>query len=132
MNSNIDFRLRLAAEVHAGEVVPIALAVTNTGDATIELYLRGRTIAFDVIVQSEAGAVVWQRLSGEIIPAILQLKALPAGESLILTTRWDQRTQSGVPVPAGTYSVRGLLLTDGEPMQTPVVTLHIRASPVFH
>jgi len=110
---SLDFRLDLPTDVRAGDTVPIVLRLENRTARPLELYLRGRTIAFDVIVAREGGQVVWQRLEGEIVPAILQLRVLARGEVLELRTAWDQRTRAGRPAVAGRYVVRGMLLTDG-------------------
>jgi hypothetical protein len=121
-------RLRLDApsEARAGVRVQVTLRVENAGDRPLDLYLRGRTIAFDVVVARDDGTVVWRRLDGEIIPAIIQLKTLAPREVFELRAEWDQRTNRGRPVAAGLYSVRGLLLTDAQmPLETPAVELRI-------
>ena len=117
--------LVIPTQVRSGERVPITLRAENIGARPLELYLRGRTIAFDVVVTREGGEVVWRRLEGEVIPAILRLEVLAPGQVLELRAEWDQRTNDGVPVGGGSYVVRGLLLTDAEPWETPPATLRI-------
>jgi hypothetical protein len=69
--------------------------------------------------------VVWRRLAGEVIPAVVQLRTLAPGEVLELRAEWDGRPARGAPAP-GDYWVRGLLLTDGpEPLATPAAGLRI-------
>jgi hypothetical protein len=100
--------------------------VTNAGSEPFALYLRGRTITFDVTVVRVGGPVVWRRLEGATIPAILQVKTLAPGEDLRLAERWPQRTNGGEPVGPGDYEVRGTLPTDArEPLATPTATLRI-------
>jgi hypothetical protein len=121
-------RLRLVApnEIRAGETLPLTLRAENTADRPLDLYLRGRSIAFDVIVTRADGAVVWRRLEGEIIPAIIQLRTLAPREVMELRADWNQRTSRGRQVGAGLYSVRGVLLTDGPtPLQTDAIALRI-------
>ena len=90
------------------------------------LYLRGRTIAFDIVVAREDGTVVWRRLEGQVVPAIIQVKELASGEVVELRGEWNQRTARGRPVGAGLYSVRGELLTDTPlPLATAPVQLRI-------
>jgi hypothetical protein len=113
------------SEVRAGETVPITLRAVNTSDRPLDLYLRGRTIAFDVIVASAGGDTVWRRLEGEIIPAILQLKTLAPRETLELSAEWDQRDNRGRRVSTGVYSVRALLLTDSAPLATDAAELRV-------
>jgi hypothetical protein len=121
--------LRLSVDVRpvagVGELIPISLHIENTTDRTLDLYLRGRTIAFDLIVTDAAGGVVWRRLEGEIIPAILRIEPLPASESLNFEAVWDQRTNAGEPVEPGVYTVHGELLTEADPLVTPPEAIQI-------
>ena len=118
-------RLDVPERVRAGEPVAVVIRVENVGDSPLELYLRGRTIAFDVIVSSAAGLPVWRRLYGEIVPAILRLETMAPGATLELVHGWDQRTNEGDAVAPGVYGVRGELLTDAEPLVTPASVLVI-------
>jgi hypothetical protein len=114
------------AEVRVGEPVPITLRLENVGDRPLDLYLRGRTIAFDVVVRRDDGSVVWQRLEGEIIPAIIQQVSIGARETFELRTEWDQRTGTGLPVESGRYFVQALLPTDEQdPLTSQLIRLHI-------
>ena len=121
-------RLTIAvpAAARVGEHVPICLRVENLGAGAVDLYLRGRSIAFDVIVERPDGEVVWRRLDGEIIEAIVQLRSLDAGEMLTLEAHWDQRTAAGLRAPPGDYRVRGLLPTDApDALETERAPLHL-------
>lgn len=113
-------------EVGSGERVPIVLRARNTGEVPLELYLRGRTIAFDIVVARDDGAVVWQRLRSQTIPAILRVETLAPGQSLELSADWDQRTNDGKAAPSGRYAVQGILPTDApEPLKTAPAALRI-------
>jgi len=106
--------------------VSITLRVQNITERPLDLYLRGRTIAFDIVVTREDGSVAWRRLQDEIIPAIIQLRTLAPGETLELRAEWNQRANTGDQVGPGTYMVQSFLLTDGpEPLQSPAVALRI-------
>lgn len=115
----------LPAEAHAGRAVPITLRLDNRAGTALDLYLRGRTPTFDVEVADPAGAVVWRRLENEIIPAIVQLLTLAPGERFEIGMTWDQKAKGGRPVAPGAYTVRGLLLVEGRPLETPPVPLRI-------
>jgi len=106
--------------VAVGAPVPITLRIANTAERPIELHLQGRTIVFDLTVRRGA-AVVWRRLEGESVPAILQIRMLAPGEVLELKETWDQRDNTGTQVGLGEYRVTGVLPTDAAP---------IRAGPV--
>ena len=101
-----------------GAPVPITLRIANTGERPIELHLQGRTIVFDLTVRRGA-AVVWRRLEGESVPAILQIRMLAPGEVLELKETWDQQ------VGPGAYSVSGEIPTDGAPLRAGPVPLTI-------
>jgi hypothetical protein len=111
--------------VLAGEPVRIVLRATNDGAGPLELYLLGRSVTFDITVAGTDGAVVWRRLEGQIVPAILQIRFLAPGESLELEHAWDQRTNRGEFVGAGTYTVTGVIPTDSQPLRTPTAPLRI-------
>jgi hypothetical protein len=119
-------RISLTApeSVTLGSIVPIVIHLENVGEAPLELYLRGRTIAYDIVIEDATGEVVWRRLEGEIIPGIIQIKVLDSGEVLELSHDWDQRTNRGDLVEPGSYTVRGSVLTDSpEPMVSPTKPL---------
>jgi len=122
---SLRLELVLPDRVRAGEPVPIKLHVQNQTQRTLDLYLRGRTITFDVVVARLAGEVVWQRLEDEIIPAIVHLRSFAPAERLELETVWDQRTKQRRLVKPGDYTARGLLLVEGDPLETPLVPFSI-------
>lgn len=108
----------------AGQPVPVTLRISNTGDRPIDLYLQGRPVAFDLVVQ-RGSEVVWRRLEGETVSAILQIRRLGPGEVLDLTEAWKQEDSAGRPVAPGDYTVSGSVLTDREPLRAPPAHLRI-------
>jgi hypothetical protein len=118
--------LEVPSEVPAGAPVPLTLRVTNPTDRLLTLYLRGRPVAFDVVVAQTDGTVVWRRLAGAVITMVLQVRTLARGETLELKDTWKQTTKTGTRVRPGEYLVTGELLTDGpRPLVTPSVPLRI-------
>ena len=111
--------------VRTGEPVPITVRATNQGTAPATLYLRGRPIAFDVIVTDARGKVVWQRLKGATISMVLQVRELKPGDSLTLEDVWPQHTNAGAVVEPGDYHLKAQLLTDTEPLESASVPLRI-------
>ena len=122
---SLGLELVLPPRARAGEPVPITLRVENRTQRPLDLYLRGRTVTFDVIVARPSGAVVWRRLEDEIIPAIIHLRTLAPAERLEREAQWNQRTKDGTLVEAGEYTARGLLLVESDPLETPSVPLRI-------
>jgi intracellular proteinase inhibitor BsuPI len=126
LSSPIRFEIDLPRQVAAGEPVPITLRAKNTGPKPIDLYLRGREIAFDITVANEDGETVWRRLEGRTVPAILQVRTLSPGESLELSDVWDQQSNAARPAGPGLYTVEGTFPTDSRPpAKTPSATLRI-------
>jgi hypothetical protein len=104
--------------VRAGVPVMFVLHIRNESAQTAALYLRGREIAFDLVVTDSAGREIWTRLHDQIIPAIVRVEQLAPGASLELRDTWYQNDNNGQPVVPGEYVVQGLVLTDGVPMRT--------------
>lgn len=124
-HDSIHLELLLEPRARAGEPVRLRLRAANVTQHAVDLYLRGRVPTFDIVVRRGDGVVVWRRLEGEIIPAIVQLRALRPGERLELEASWDQRTNAGEAVAPGDYVVEASLLTEGEPLRAPPSSLVI-------
>ena len=110
--------------VDAGAPVPISIRIGNTADRPIDLHLQGRTVVFDLTV-ARGDSVVWRRLEGEVVPAILQLRTLAPGEVLELQDTWHQRDKAGRRVAPGEYRVSGMVPTDAAPIRAGPVPLTI-------
>ncbi|HEY7637926.1 MAG TPA: BsuPI-related putative proteinase inhibitor [Gemmatimonadales bacterium] len=117
--------LLVPPSVGVGQPVPMTLRIRNTKDQPITLYLQGRPVAFDLIVEQPDGEVVWRRLEGSAVSAILGVRTLAPGAVLELKDSWRQQTRSGRRVSPGQYSVSGWVLTDREPIRAGPVPLRI-------
>ena len=120
----VRLELDVPSTAPVGLPVSITLRVENLRDHPIELTLRGRTIAFDVIVRRADGTVAWQRLGGGMIPAILRLEPLAARAVLELRTLWDPSLTDARPV-AGEFMVEAVLFTDGPDLRPPPARLRV-------
>ena len=107
-------RLEIAvpSEARAGDSVSIMLRLVNDGSVPVDVPLQGRPVAFDVSVTRPDGSLVWRRLEGEVVTAILQLRSVPAGDTLTFQANWDQRDAAGLPVPSGEYLVTASVPSD--------------------
>lgn len=126
---SVELALEVPEQVPHAQPVRIALRAENTSGRTLDLSLRGRTVAFDIVVSDADGVVVWRRLQDEVIPAILRLETLEPGGVLEVEDAWDQRTNAGDLVPPGAYTLYGELLTDSRPLRTPEASLRIAPAP---
>jgi hypothetical protein len=123
---SLRIHLNVPPVVLTGDPVPVVIRLENGGARPLDLYLRGRTIAFDIFITRADGRPVWQRLKDEIIPAIIQLKTLRPGQVLEVRDEWHQQGSRGEPVGPGTYLVRGMVLTDGpDALETASASLRI-------
>ena len=130
LQDSLAFRVELPATATSGEPVPIVLRLTNTTPHAITLALEGRPIAFDVTIARVDGTVVWRRLEGEIVSAVLAVRALESGESLTFETEWSGRLRDGSPAPPGRYAVVGTLPTDQpQGLATPPAALRVLPPP---
>jgi hypothetical protein len=103
MPDSLGLELRLPARVRVGETVTIAFFAQNQTQRVLDLYLRGRSPTFDVVIARPTGEVLWQRLEDEIIPAIVNLRTLAPDERLEL--RVICSSQGSTPL-GGYYSRR--------------------------
>lgn len=122
---SLSLELVVPPRVRAGEPVRMTLRVRNRTERTLDLYLRGRAVTFDVVVTGPGGEVVWRRLQDEIIPAIVHLRTLAPAEQLEAQAVWDQRGSEGQLVSPGEYVARGQLLVEDNALGTPAATFRI-------
>jgi uncharacterized protein (DUF58 family) len=109
---SMTLQIVLPASVRAGEAVPITLRLRNTAQSPATVYLQGRPVAFDIIVSRHDGAVVWRRLEGAVVSAVLQVRSLAPGEVLEFSDSWPQQSNLGKSIGPGEYLVAGVLPTD--------------------
>lgn len=125
-SDSLRFETRVPSRARAGESVRIVLSIRNDGGKPAVLYLIGRTIAFDIVIAGPDGRVVWRRLEGATIAAILRVETLAPGQELTFADQWTQRTRAGELVAPGIYTVHGEFPTDArEPLRTPRVQIRI-------
>jgi hypothetical protein len=117
--------LEAPEQVQSGDSVPFVIRLRNSGAQAADLYLRGREIAFDVVLADSSGTEIWTRLHDQIVQAVIRIVQLEPGKSIELRHVWNQLDNSGRQVRSGDYVVRGLVLTDGVPIRTPERRLRI-------
>lgn len=117
--------LVVPAQIAGGEPVGMTLRVENVAERPLDLYLVGRTIAFDLVVEDPAGVEIWSRLHDQVVQQILRVEHLAPGDTLVLEDTWPQRSNAGRPVVPGEYQVRGEVLAEGGPLVAGPVPLRI-------
>lgn len=118
--------LDVPAAARVGQPIPITLILENVSGRELTLYLTGRPTAFDIVVRDASGAIVWQRLAGLIPSMVLRVETMPPGGRIVLSDEWDAHGDNGRPVPMGTYTVRGEVLTDSAPLMSATNVLVLR------
>jgi hypothetical protein len=93
------------------------------------LYVTGRPVAFNIVITSSDGTVVWRRLEGQTIAAILQILELRPHSTFELRDEWNQRTNAGVAIEPGAYTAVGELQLEGRGARlvSPAATIDILA-----
>jgi uncharacterized protein (DUF58 family) len=112
LQDSVAFRVHAPSSVHVGEPLPIELVLTNRTERPLTLYLQGRPLSFDITIRREDGSVVWRRLEGQVVSAILAVRELGPADSLTFEAVWDGRVAGGHSVPPGRYQIVGSLRTD--------------------
>jgi len=110
---NIRLTLHIPERVPTGSVVEITMRIENVSAEPVELYLRGLELTCDFVVTAPNGDIVWRRLEGQVVPAILRLEVLRPGLAIECRDSWCQVNNAGDPVVPGPYAVHGVVLTEG-------------------
>lgn len=115
----LEFTISAPRSARVGEHVPVVLRLTNVSDRPTEAHFLGRTIAFDIVVTSDDGTIVWQRLGEGAGQSILQIRTLAPGETMEWRDSW-------VPEAAGRYRMQGVLPSDDpEPRRTAWIDIDV-------
>ena len=96
-----------------GQPVHIKLAITNTGSRPITLrFSSGQQYDF---VVTRADKEVWRWSADKVFIQALTSRTLAPSETLKFREIWQQKDNQGRQVPAGEYSIAGLLTTMKSP-----------------
>ena len=107
----VDYSLELVPQAPYGETVEMKLTLRNVGDGPVS-FLLGGLPAYDFVVSTPDGELVWHWMCAKITLLSLDPETLEPGEELEFVGKWEQIDNRGEPVPPGTYLVRGVLNLD--------------------
>lgn len=108
--AEVEVLIDVPARVTAGEEVPIAATLVNRGRDSVRLTLPpGPRAPEEIVVATDAGAVVWHSAAHDSSGAATRTVVLAPGEIRGSGVGWDQRDDGGNPVPAASYRVRAIL-----------------------
>ena len=109
----LDLSLAASEIARPGGQALLALMVTNTSSRPFALSRNNESAAFDIVVRSLAGDMVFHILSGPEL-ALAPPTVLPGGQSTTFSFPWSlQNSSTGAPVPPGEYVVTGKLVLAG-------------------
>lgn len=114
---------RRQATFRAREPVVLVLVVQNRGSAPVTLSLPTAQL-YDFWIERD-GREVWRWSAGRAFATVVTPFELRPGENQVFRESWSQVGADGSQVPAGTYAARGALLTGGEPLRTPSLSITI-------
>ena len=106
----IDHTLEVVAQADYGETVSMKLTIKNSSDQPAQFYTGGT--GHDFVVATVYEQEVWHWRCERTFPAVLVEIKLEPGEELALVGEWEQMSNWGEPVPAGTYLIRGMLIME--------------------
>ena len=89
-----------------GEPVRMTLVIENVSAETQRLSFRSGQ-RYDFVVEDSSGRQVWRWSADKFFILVLGEEAIAPGQRLVYREEWDQRDESGDPLPGGTYAVRG-------------------------
>ena len=112
--------LQVALDVRSEGSVRFMLQVRNVAPRQVALLLRGRSPTLDVEVRRAGGEIIWRRLEGEVVQAIVQVRVLEPGEVLQVAAEWDRRLSGGGSAAPGAYEAAALLLLEEGGLAAPV------------
>ena len=106
----IDYSLEVVSQADYGETVSMKLTIKNSSDAPVQFYTGGAP--HDFVVATVHDQEVWHWRCGKHTQAIMRQINLEPGEELVLLGEWEQMSNWGEPVTAGTYLIRGMLIME--------------------
>ena len=106
----IDHSLEVVSQADYGETVSMELTLKNSSDAPVQFYTGGAP--HDFVVATVHDQEVWHWRCGKHTQAIMRQINLEPGEELVLLGEWEQMSNWGEPVTAGTYLIRGMLVME--------------------
>lgn len=91
----------------AGQPVTITLILCND-TATEQEYEFPTSQQYDIMIE-QGGNTVWTWSEGRFFMQAFTTLTLKPSECKMFTEQWDQVDSTGQQVPAGTYTVRGII-----------------------
>ena len=102
--------LEVVSQADYGDTVSMTLTLRNISDEPVQFYTGSSP--HDFVVSTVNDQEVWHWRCGKTFPAIMREIKLEPGEELVLAGEWEQMSNWGEPVPAGTYLIRGMLIME--------------------
>jgi hypothetical protein len=96
-----------------GERIDMVLTVRNRRDAPATVQFPSTRTSDFIVVRESSSSIVWKWSADRAFEAVVTELDFAAGETKTITVSWDQTDNSDLPVAAGTYEARGVLVYEG-------------------
>lgn len=103
-SQSLQINLTTLKSARTGDTIPITLTVKNISAGPITVMLGG---APEAISQVKQGNVeIWNWATGKAFPAVLPSpQSIGPNETKTYDLSWDQKSNAGVQVPSGSYTI---------------------------
>lgn len=101
-------------EYLSGEDVRIQLRVENNGEKPVSLTFPTFQ-RYDIII-TEDGKEVWRWAYEKVFAMMITVLIIKPGDALSFKETWGQRDNMGNKSGPGTYSIKGVLKSEGRPV----------------
>lgn len=87
-----------------GRPLSLSFVVANKTDKAV-VYNFPTGQKFDITANDAKGALVWTWSKGRVFTQSISRLSIPAGARVVFNAVWNGRTSTGLPVPAGDYTL---------------------------
>jgi hypothetical protein len=110
LGPNQDFKFLADYQKNPDGTITFTLTVRNESMKEIEL-VSSTSMLYEIEVYEKLGLLIWNWSYDKSFLMVLTSIILQPGEEKVFRETWEVRSNTGQPVPPGTYRVRACLVT---------------------
>lgn len=111
LGPRVDFKFLADYQKNSDGMITFTLTVRNESLKEIEL-VSATSMLYDIEVYEKPGVLIWNWSYDKSFLMVLTSINLQPGEEKVFRQTWEVRSNTGQPVPPGTYRVRACLVTE--------------------